>query len=264
MNRFLLIANTGKEEAVLACKEFGDFLQKKENVWVTENPSEADCIITFGGDGTIIRAARDYAAYELPILGVNMGTLGYLAELSKEDLEQALERMLSEDFLVEERMMLTGKVIRNGAIIYENSGLNDIVLHAINDSNALNFEVSVNNEPLIQYIADGIILSTPTGSTAYNLSAGGPIVMPSGEMMVATPICPHTLVNRAIVFPGDATISICLTAREQEAALRCDSDAFNQIQLGDRIIVSKAEKKVRLIKFEQNSFIEVLRNKLKG
>jgi len=265
MNKFLILPNTKKEDAITFGKEMMDFLHTIPDASVVTTPEEADCIITLGGDGTIIKICRDYAKYQLPVLGVNLGTLGFLAEIVPADFKQAIHRLLQNDFMVEERMMIEGKVIRQGKTIYQNQGFNDIVLHSTGHSRAITYQMFVNGEALASYTADGLILSTPTGSTAYNLSAGGPIMMPHGDMIVATPINPHTFVNRAMVFPSDVTISFELSGKEEdEAVISFDGDEFPNLLFDDVVEVKKSMEKVRLIKFEKDSFIEVLRKKLKG
>ena len=262
MKRFFIIANHTKPGTLEAEKKLSGIILGNGGEVVKE-AARAECLLTLGGDGTIIQTARTYGKLGKPILGINMGTLGFLAEVSPEDMEEAVKRLLSDDYFVEERMALSGKVMRDGQEIYRDFGLNDIVLHSSGASRAISFDIYVNGGYLTRYFADGIIVASPTGSTAYNLSAGGPIVMPSGETMLLTPVNPHTLLARSVILPPDVTVSLILTGKEGETAgASFDGTTFEPLSTGDELCVFRANVKVKLLKLHTDSFIEVLRKKL--
>ena len=169
-------------------------------------PENTDCILVLGGDGTLLQTARNTRQLSIPLLGINLGTLGYLAEVEKSGITEALLHLLKDDYEIEERMMLVGTVLRDGEEVATAHALNDVVVNRFGPLMVLSYEVSVNGQKLNHYQADGIIVSTPTGSTGYNLSAGGPIALPGSRLMIMTPICPHTLNTRSIVLSADDTI----------------------------------------------------------
>ena len=261
--RYLLIPNTKKEEAVRYAKRAEDLLYRMDGVCVAKDPSEADCIVTFGGDGTIIRAARDFAEYHLPLLGINLGTLGFLAEVSKDRMAEAFSAMEDGAYLIQEHRLVHGKVMRDREVIHESGGLNDIVLHSADPMKMIRYELRVNGERLYSYGADGVIVSTPTGSTAYNLSAGGPVAMPSADLIIVTPVNAHTMMQRSLVLPASVTLTIRLEdASEDGAVMNFDSDRYGTLRTGDEIVITKGEQKVRFIKFREDSFVEVLRTRM--
>ncbi|RGZ00931.1 NAD(+)/NADH kinase [Clostridium sp. AM58-1XD] len=230
---------------------------------VSDVPLEVECVITIGGDGTLIQAARDLAALEIPFIGINRGHLGYLTQVSREeDIGNMLDALLSDNYQIEERMMLEGQIIQGEEIQFEDIALNEILLTRTGTPRVLHFRISVNGEFLNEYTADGIIIATPTGSTAYNLSAGGPIVVPHSQMMVMTPICSHALNTRSIVFPAQAQLQIDIMGTEQCVAF--DGDMVRQLEDGNRIIIEKADCVTRLIKLDRVSFLENIRNKMTG
>ncbi len=277
MKHFFIIPNVEKPETVDFSRKLSAYIREKGGtafvagnrdfdgerfVRTDEIPADTEAVIVLGGDGTIIQAARDTDELALPVMGVNMGTVGYLAETDSSQAFQAVDRLFLEEFMIGERMMLRGTLLRDGKCIYGNSGLNDIVLRTAGIS-TVEFEFCVNGELIKKYLGDGMILSTPTGSTAYNLSAGGPIVMPSASMILATPLNPHTMLQRSIVLPDHAEVLLRITGiRRGEALLSFDGTVYSGLACGDEIQVRKDEKKVRLLKLHKDSFLEVLRNKL--
>lgn len=278
MKRFFIIPNIEKEEAVLMAQELQALIEKKGGSavvfsgsafdgerFVTERdvPEGTEGIITLGGDGTIIQAARDTDELTLPILGINMGRLGFLAETDPTHMEAAVDALLQDAYFIEERMMLRGEVRREGALLYENLALNDIVLMRSMGFHLISFDFSVNGELIKKYSGDGMILSTPTGSTAYNLSAGGPIVMPSASMILATPLNPHTMLQRSIVLPDSAEVILRVSGKNPgEVSVSFDGTVYRGLESGDEIHVTKADRKVLLLKLQKDSFLEVLRTKL--
>ena len=207
MKRFFLITNEAKDPQGVFTKKIADVIEKRggEAVCVAnekqalEAQGEAgvDCALVLGGDGTLLRAARNITDSRIPLLGINLGTLGYLAEVESACAEEAIEKLLADEFVREERMMLTGRM---AGALEEQYALNDIVISRCGSLQILNVRIYVNDRFLNDYCADGVIVATPTGSTGYNLSAGGPIVEPSARLLLLTPICPHTLNTRSIVF----------------------------------------------------------------
>lgn len=235
MKYFYMIVNHSKKKAEYGAELIRDYLEGRGCECVVWDASDTDacrsrrpqfrytdreavpgwieCAIVLGGDGTLIQAARDLAGSNIPLLGVNMGTLGYLAQIGREeDILPALDELIADHYGLEQRIMLKGTVISDGRVIAEDIALNDIVLSRMG-LNMLRFNLSIDGEFLNDYSADGIIAATPTGSTAYNLSAGGPIAVPDSEMILLTPICPHTLNSRSVVLAPDRVIELEITGR---------------------------------------------------
>ena len=236
-------------------------------------PEDTQCIIVLGGDGTLLQAARDIQAAhdkkrsQIPLLGVNLGNLGFLAEVDRQSVYQALDKLTEDVYEVEERMMLSGTVYRGDRVIGKDIALNDIVIAREGPLRVVRFKNFVNDEYLNSYNADGIIISTPTGSTGYSLSVGGPIVSPSGEMTIMTPIAPHTLNSRSIVFPAEDVITVEMgEGRHQDCEkglASFDGDSEIPMITGDKIVIRKAEVKTRILKLNHLSFVEVLRQKMR-
>ena len=229
-------------------------------------PPETECIITLGGDGTLIQAARDLAGRNIPMLGINRGTLGYLTQISRtEEIDTALDALLADQYQLEERMMLNGRAYSSTGRLYEDIALNEIVITRNERLKMLHFRVYVNHEFLNEYRADGLIAATPTGSTAYNLSAGGPIIVPDSTLTVLTPICSHALNARSIVMSGDARIRIeILGDPGTSQAAVYDGDTAAELHSGDYIEIHRSETKTVLIKLKDVSFLDNLRNKMAG
>jgi NAD+ kinase len=198
----------------------------------------------------------------VPILGVNLGGLGFLTALTKEELFPALEAFLADGLVIEERVMLAAQVWRQGERLSENAALNDVVITKSAMSRIINLAVSVDGQFATAYRADGLIISTPTGSTAYCLSAGGPIVFPTMPALVLTPICSHTLTNRPIVLPADQRIEVTLQS-DQDVMLTLDGQVGFALKEADVVAISQATARIRLLRFPQKHFFSVLRTKLK-
>lgn len=229
-------------------------------------PAETECVITLGGDGTLIQAARDLAGRQIPMIGVNLGTLGYLTQVNKIDgVPGMLDDLMADQYRIEDRMMVTGGVYRNGTKIYEGIALNEIVVTRRELLKVLQFRIYVDGECLNEYTADGMIVATPTGSTAYNLSAGGPIAEPGARMMILTPICPHALNARSIVLPCEDKVEIELISHAGRGQVAVyDGDTTAELETGDRIRIEKSEIQTRLIKLKHTSFLDNLREKMAG
>jgi len=222
-----------------------------------------DLMLVLGGDGTMIATARMLGDIEVPVMGVNYGGLGYLAEFPLEELFSALEAILAGDYKVQERLMLTVELRRGEELITKNRVLNDVVVNKSALARIIEIETYLNNQFLNRFRADGLIVSTPTGSTAYNLSAGGPIIFPSMNAVVITPICPFTLSNRPIVVPDDSVIEVRLMTKNEEVALTLDGQVGFPLQAGDRALIRKSNATFNLVQPANRNYFDVLRDKLK-
>ena len=226
----------------------------------------ADCIIVLGGDGTLVRAARDMARVGIPLIGVNLGTLGYLCELDMATVFGAIDRLFEDLYEVENRMMVEGVCPEEEGDGEPTLALNDIVIHREGSAQLINLILMVNGEYLTTYSADGMIISTPTGSTGYSMSAGGPIVDPRSELLLITPINPQPFTTRSIVVGADARIEVILSKRrleqDEEAEVTFDGDHFLHLKVGDRIQVRKSQAYAQVLRLNQLSFLQILRKKM--
>lgn len=233
-------------------------------VLVPEQCETYDLLVTLGGDGTLLRGARLVADCGVPVLGINLGHLGFLTSAAPEDAEAAVSAFFEGRAVMEERMALAVRAIdAGGGECGSFLALNDAVLHKGGVARMIRLLVRARDEEVGSYSADGIILSTPTGSTAYSLSAGGPIVSPSIDCIVATPICPHTLAVRPLVLPAHETLTVEVLSPTEELLLTIDGQQDRRLAPGDRIVVSRAERPVRLVRFPGQSFFATLRQKLR-
>jgi NAD+ kinase len=228
-----------------------------------ELPAHSDLLIVLGGDGTLLSAARLAAARQVPILAVNLGGMGFLTTVPQDELYQILEEIFSEKHRVSERVLLEARIVRDGAVIRRQIALNDAVLNKAALARIMDVVLRVDGEYVTTYKADGLILSTPTGSTAYSLAAGGPIVYPTVESFVVTPICPHTLTNRPLVIPDTAKIEIDFQSEDAAVFLTLDGQIGIELARGDHIVVRKAQEKLRLVRPAKKTYFEILRSKLK-
>ena len=286
MKRIGIIVKRNKPETVTIVKNLVEWLRpKKIEVYIEEEmgnllspflsgpylnpierkelPNHVEMIIVLGGDGTLLSVARQVWNHDIPILGVNLGGLGFLTEISLEELYGILERVIQGDFKTDERDVLSAAVIRKGERIVEFTVLNDAAINKGALARIIDLEISINGEYLTTFQSDGLIISTPTGSTAYNLSAGGPIVYPSLHTVVITPICPHTLTNRPIVIPNDVEVRALLESKQQEVILTLDGQQGFPLEFKDVVQVRKAEGRILLIKSPHRNYFELLREKLK-
>lgn len=283
MKYFYLIANPSKNGAERMAGRVADYLrahgagcegstQKKRREGAAYGytdqdciPPKTQCVITLGGDGTLIQAARDLIGRQLPLIGINMGRLGYLTQMGREEaLEPVLDALLSDNFQLERRMMLKGRVA-GGNNDQRKAGiaLNDIILTRKDVMQVLKFRVYVNGELLNEYMADGMIVATPTGSTAYNLSAGGPIVTPEAKLIILTPICSHSFNSRSIVLSHKDKVSIRVMENMGQKQMAV-FDGDQMIDLGDRetLEICEANRYTTLIKLKNIPFLVNLRSKL--
>lgn len=276
MKRFFIVANTEKDIDYNFSKSICEYIEKKgavcsylknENEYVSEKniPKDCECIIVLGGDGTLIQTARRLYSLNIPIFGVNIGTLGYLTDVDGKQIYSALDMLLCDKIYTSTRMLIEGKVIRDGEVVFSDIALNDIVLNRVGPLRVIGFDISVNGEFLINYNADGLIVATPTGSTAYNLSAGGPIIKPEKDIILVTPVCPHTLYKSSLIFDGSDEIEIYIAPSKsgfEERAVTFDGEkSFNLIS-GDKLVITKSENIVRLIQTGKHNYLQILRNKM--
>ncbi len=239
-------------------KEPSDLLEASSSI-----PPTVKWVVVIGGDGTMLGAARRVGRYGAPILGVNLGGLGFLTSISLERLYPVVESMLAGTLDIESRMTLKATVIRDGREICSSHVLNDIVINKSALARIIDLQVEVDGEPLTVFRADGLIISTPTGSTAYNLAAGGPVVHPSMETFIFTPICPFTLSNRPIIIPKTVTVSINMAKESEEAVmLTFDGQVGFDLQFGDRVVISNSGYRIKLFRAPGRSYFEILRTKL--
>ncbi len=279
MDYFYLITNSEKDEKLAVTNQVVDYLkragkrcdihvadQKKDDSYTFEKnvPEDVECVIVLGGDGTLIQAARDMANRDVPLLGINLGTLGFLADIECENLDDSLERLVRGEYEIEQRMMLEGTVT-TARETRESVSLNDVVVTRFGPLRVVDYNIYVNDKLLTTYRADGVIVATPTGSTGYSLSAGGPIVEPKANMTVVTPICPHTLNTRSIVLAAEDRIRV-ETARGRGTDTTTSVVTFDgaiNIPLcgGDYVDIRKSVKNTKIIRIRKESFLTVLRSK---
>ncbi|MBQ8857490.1 MAG: NAD(+)/NADH kinase [Lachnospiraceae bacterium] len=285
MNTFYIITNHHKDEKLEVTRQIKGYLEEngktcyiqqeaKEGTGTedykftnaAEIPADVECVLVLGGDGTLIQAARDTIKRNIPLLGFNFGTLGFLAEIEKENMYTALDKLMNDEFYLESRMMLTGTVYRDGKAMETDIALNDIVLNRSGALRTINYEIYVNGDFLYSCPADGIIISTPTGSTGYNLSARGPIVSPSSSMILLTPICPHSLTSSSIVLSAEDKVAVKLGPgrknANEAAVVTFDGAQSVNLIIGDYVEITQAKETTRLVKISKKSFVETVRKKM--
>ncbi len=268
--KIALIVNRTKEAAEeYACfidaylTERGAEVCRFYDVYRREDLLGSDFLITLGGDGTILRAVGTLRGADIPILGINVGHLGYLTEVTeREHIPAALDSLLAGEYCRDERTMLRADVLRSGSIMTSQLALNEVLMSRCAGISILHFGVFCDGQEMQHYSADGIIVATPTGSTAYNLSAGGPIVSPTAPVYIMTPICSHSLNGRAVILDDSSVLEIRVESPQQIAAF--DGENVTPLSEGDLVRISKAREKTTLIKIRRGSFLEVLREKMAG
>lgn len=284
MRSFYLVVNGAKERAWETAGGIGSYLAEKGAACHVgkrgegphglgaaytdpeDVPEDVDCVLTLGGDGTLIQAARDLSMRHLPMMGINLGTLGYLTQVSAGDnLAPVLDMLLQDECRLEERMMLDGRACHLGKETYRNLALNEIVITRKDLMKVIRFQIFVNGEFLSRWTADGVIIATPTGSTAYNLSAGGPIVQPGSQMTIMTPICAHSLNARSIVLSADDRITIVIEGGGDRAQVAVfDGDGVAELGTGDSVDICRSETVTTMVRLRHMSFLENLRDKMAG
>lgn len=284
MNHFLIITNEFKDKGLVFTEKIRRYIEARGGSCqcysstgddarhaAPDSPDIAEgteCVLVLGGDGTLIRAAAKLVDEKLPLIGVNLGTLGYLCELEAANVFDAIDELMDGHYMLEERMMLSAYGIKNGIQTEAKTALNDVVIHRTGALSVVNLIVSVNGEYLNTFRADGIIVSTPTGSTGYNMSAGGPIVDPKAKMMLITPINAHNLNSRSIVISADDEVMIEIGQRrsqkDETVEVSYDGDNAVGLEVGDRLVVKQAASVAKVCKLSRKSFLEILRKKMEN
>lgn len=279
MRNFRLITNAYKDIDLHLSRRIVSYIEDKggragisvsniegvvaEDFPLKDIPGDTECIMVLGGDGTLIRAATKVESLGIPLIGVNLGTLGYLCELEETNVFEAIDRLMADNYTLEERIMLSAQI--DGSE-HTQLALNDVVIHWAGDLSMLQLGVYVNGNFLTTYHADGIIVATPTGSTGYNLSAGGPIVDPKSNMLLLTPINAHDLNGQSIVLSADDVVEIEMGSRrfqkDEKACVSFDGDTTIHLKVGDRLKVAKGNSVIQICKLNNQSFLEILRKKM--
>lgn len=286
MEKFCVINNSTKDKEYKIALFIKEYLEEKgkECKITTDYKIESGCkkntkrteekeidinteaAIVLGGDGTIIQAAHDLISRDIPILGVNLGTLGFLAEIEKQNIQKALDALISDMYDVESRMMLEGKAVCQGEEIVCGAALNDFVISKGGFCHLITIKVFINEELAATYRADGVIISTPTGSTGYNLSAGGPVMVPELQAVSITPICPHSLNNRSLVVRAEDIIRLEIGSSKEmqidESVIVVDGQILNHMITGDVITIKKSKKDTKIIKLTESNFFHIFRKKI--
>ncbi|MBN2419914.1 MAG: NAD(+)/NADH kinase [Deltaproteobacteria bacterium] len=248
------------------CEEMGPNGQKEINCGDSDPLPVKDLnwIIVLGGDGTLLGASRKYGRHGIPILGVNLGGLGFLTCIPLKKLYSLIEMVLNNSLEIEQRLMLETKVLREGHEVFRFQTLNDVVINKGALARIIELDVLINDEFLTTFRSDGLIISTPTGSTGYNLAAGGPILYPTISNVILTPICPFTLTNRPIILPESAVISILMVKEsEEKVSLTFDGQVGFDLLEGDKVVIYKSDTNIKLFKSPDQTYYEILRKKMK-
>ena len=279
MDRFCIITNTSKESADRIAEHIREVLMRcgKECQITSDNPDipgkytnlnevpeDVECVIVIGGDGTMIQAAVDLKDRDVMLVGVNLGTLGYLTEVEEQGIDEAMERLAHDDFRVERRMMMRGTVECLDGSTYEEYSLNDIIISRSGFCGIILVKVYLNGALVDSFDGDGVLVCTPTGSTGYNLSAGGPVMAPTSKMFTITPICPHSLNKRSFVVSAadEVVLEMCMRKPTDEAVISFDGRLKKEIRTGERVRIELAPQETKLIRLTDLSFFDILRSKL--
>lgn len=279
MQRFMLITNVYKDMGLRLSHRIVSYIEDRggragicisnveqmveKDFDLSEIPEDTECLLVLGGDGTLIRAATKVESLHIPLIGVNMGTLGYLCELEETTVFSAIDSLMQDQFTVEERIMLTGQLSSGGK---QHLALNDVVIHWAGDLSMLQLQVYVNGEFLTTYHADGIVVATPTGSTGYSMSAGGPIVDPKARMLLLTPINAHDLNSQSIVLGAEDVVEIEMGSRsfqrDERASVSFDGDTVFHLKVEERVRIAQTSTRIQICKLSNQSFLEILRKKM--
>ena len=284
MNHFFVLTNQPKDKDLKITNYICDYMRERRKqcdymVFAPEKerlgndnqnplnlPNDLECILVLGGDGTLLQAAMDTLYLDIPLIGINLGNLGFLAEVEQSHINEALDRLIRGEWQQEERMMLSGTLRKAGEEAEKYHALNDIVLTREGSLRIVTYDIYVNGQFLNSFHADGVIVSTPTGSTGYNMSAGGPIVEPKAKLILITPICPHTLNTRSIILSPEDEIEVRIGVGKngdvQKTEVNFDGNFRESLKTGDSITISQSGKVTRLIRLSRESFLEVLHKKI--
>ncbi|MCX5808271.1 MAG: NAD(+)/NADH kinase [Proteobacteria bacterium] len=279
MKKIHIVCKKKKDDAIKLAQHIIDEFGKDNDIYLDEGSARslgyekqveiehigegANFIIVLGGDGTLLGVARHGKGNDVPILGINLGSLGFLTESSVEELPAMLNAVMKGRYNISKRIMIDVSVNREKEKVFEFTILNDAVITKDALARIIDIETYVNNDYLATFRGDGLILSTPTGSTGYSLSAGGPILYPSLKNIIVTPICPHTLTNRPIILPENTTIRAILLSRDERVVLTLDGQIGFPLEYGDEVVVKQSSRIVSLIKSSSKGYFEILRTKLK-
>lgn len=274
-----LAINRGKPKALIVARELIPLLEERGvQVWVEPRvakhlgredlaleyemfPLKVDILFVFGGDGSILGIARDFAKYDIPILGINLGHLGFLSEAEPDDLPDMIDYIVQRQYKTEARMMLQAELYRDEKLLNTWTALNDVGIAKGSYSRMITCKILVRDNVVNTFFGDGLIISSPTGSTAYSMSAGGPIVAPNMQAMLLTPVCPHSLTARPILFSADEEITIEVSATHKELGLSIDGQIGVQLEVFDQIKIKRSPYTTTLIKWKDRSFFDVIKNK---
>lgn len=276
MKNFLIVTNRKKDTELNVTTKMKNYIEKHcgmvvichgaEELQQCSQIEEMDCAIVVGGDGTMLRAIAPLVAHSIPIIGVNLGTVGFLTEVEVDEIEDFLQQLFENNYEYKDRIMLEGTVYRDGKQQFRAIGINDVVLNRGGFSTIVAYQLRINGEIVSSYRADGILVATPTGSTGYNLSAGGAIVSPTASVFIITPICPHSFMDRSMVVAKEDTISIKIDKigqkEEDEAYLMIDGHMSIEVKEGDEIQVRLSDQYARFLSVNTKGFYEVLRRKM--
>lgn len=247
-------------------------LLDREAAWIVGNTTgyslqemneRADCLLVLGGDGTLLSCARACAPFGTPLFGINLGRLGFLTETELPDLYSSLDKLFGNRYQIEKRMMLQARIMRGKEVIEETTALNEVVITKGGFARIIMLKVFVDGKYFNTYPADGLIVSTPTGSTAYSMSAGGPLVAPSLDLMIITPVCPHALWARPLIISSHSRVKVILLSEQREAMLTMDGQKGVKLMQGDAVIISRAPYQAKFIKLAGRDFFTILRKKLR-
>ena len=271
MKKFGIVINETKDPNMKVTNRIISYLVSKGAGYVVLKDArnlaeDVECMLVLGGDGTMLQAADGMAGKDIPMIGVNLGTLGFLSEVELDNLEEALEQLIDDEYVLDERIMLQGRIEGKGSVKELSPALNDISITRCGSLQIIALKISVNGQFLCRWNADGIIISTPTGSTGYNMSAGGPIVEPGADLIVLTPICAHTLNARSIILKAEDCVEIEIDSGHDGKILQVEANSDGNESLsmktGDKIIISKAKNTTKIIKLSKVSFLEILHKKM--
>lgn len=286
MDKFLIVTNRDKDKDLKVTGDIRDYLESQGKIChlavplegndpletgytdTTKLQEDVECVIVLGGDGTFIQTVRDFVGLNIPMVGVNMGTVGFLAAIDVEELYEGLDALIDGKYTIQYRMLLQGTVRRNDRKLRSSIAFNDLIVTRSGFSRLVELRIFVNDQLLDIYAADGVIVSTPTGSTGYNLSAGGPVVFPETKMMIITPICPHSLSARSVVVSAKAQVRIEVGRRrktqKEEALVTYDGQTVHELESGDVVEIVQSETRVPIICMRQKSFCDILSSKMKN
>lgn len=273
MKKFLIAANTTKDENLIVASQVKEYLEQHggsgqivENAEHIPEWCDAECAIVLGGDGTMLRASKHLTVQGIPMIGINLGTVGFMADVEPANMRAALDSLLKDEYRIEERMNLMGTIYHGEQVLMQAAALNDVSISRTGYSRIICLKILVNGELLDVYEADGVVISTPTGSTGYNLSAGGPVVSPKANLILVTPVSPHSLSSKCVVCSDEDVIEVEIIrkrkSQQEEALATFDGEEYTEMEPGDRIRIQRAAYSTKLVKIYQKSFYEVLRSKL--